>query len=207
MLSAIERLLRLTNANAARRSQSGSSVCSSPGVSIFSTSAPMSARIMPGISAGGTRATSRTVMPSRTPIGISLVAVGDEARGQRPNVGNRLQVLELGGDAFGLARSQHAGATGEELRVQRVVSERLIVMTGGAAGRRGERAAVAETDGDATPGVLLETVGQCGIDDHRHARHQRADGLGDRALERREIHAPFGGGGRRAELHRELPLE
>src|SRR5216684_4944522 len=124
MLSAIERLLRLTNANAARRSQSGSSVCSRPGVSIFKTSAPMSASIMPGISAGGTRAISRTVMPSRTPIGISLVAVGDEAGGQRPNVGNRLQVLELGGNAFGLAGRQGARTAGQELRAHRLVGER-----------------------------------------------------------------------------------
>src|SRR5262249_17774964 len=41
---------------------------SSGGVSIFRTSAPMSARNMPGSSAGGTRAISRILMPSRTPI-------------------------------------------------------------------------------------------------------------------------------------------
>src|SRR6266478_2715160 len=85
----------------------------------------MSARNMPGISAGGTRATSRTVMPSRTPIGISLVAVGDEARGQRPDVGDGFQVLELLG------------------------GERLIVMTGGPARGRSQRAAVTEPHGHA----------------------------------------------------------
>src|SRR3989475_10116228 len=155
MLSAIERLLRLTNANAARRSQSGSSVCSSPGVSIFSTSAPMSARNMPGISAGGTRATSRTVMPSRTPIGISLVAVGDEARGQRPDVGDGFQVLELLGDARSVARRERAFAASEELGAQRLGGERLIVMTGGPARGRSQRAAVTEPHGHAAPRLLL----------------------------------------------------
>src|SRR5262245_14526763 len=137
MLSAIERLLRLTKANAARRWASGSSVCSSPGVSIFSTSAPMSARNMPGISAGGTRATSRTLMPSRTPIGISLVAVGDEARGQRPDVGDGFEVLELLRDRRCLARRERPVAAGEELGAEGLVGQRLIVMTGGPARRRG----------------------------------------------------------------------
>src|SRR3989441_4435259 len=104
----------------------------------------MSARNMPGISAGGTRATSRTVMPSRTPIGISLVAVGDEARGQRPDVGDGFQVLELLGDARGVARRERALAAGEELGAQRLGGERLIVMTGGPARGRSQRAAVTE---------------------------------------------------------------
>src|SRR5262245_37182133 len=68
MLSARDRLFRFTYEKAARRWVSPSS---SAGVSILRTSAPMSASIMPGISAGGTRASSRTLMPSRTPMPLS----------------------------------------------------------------------------------------------------------------------------------------
>src|SRR5215470_1900116 len=68
MLRAMERLFRFTYEKAARRWLSPSS---SAGVSILRTSAPMSASIIPGISAGGTRASSRTLMPSRTPIPFS----------------------------------------------------------------------------------------------------------------------------------------
>src|SRR5262249_42375464 len=142
----IERLFRLTKANAARRWASGSSECSSPGVSILSTSAPMSARNMPGISAGGTRATSRTLMPSRSPIGLSLVAGGDEARGQRSDVGDGFEVLDLLRDARGIVRRECPFATGEELGAQGLVGERLIVMTGPPTRRRGQRAAVTEPD-------------------------------------------------------------
>src|SRR6266446_8273145 len=123
----------------------------------------MSARIMPGISAGGTRAISRTLMPSKTPIGISLVAVGDEPRGQRPDVGDRLQVLELGGDAVGLALREGARAAGEELRAERFVCEWLIGVTGGPTRGGGERAAVAQAHRHAAPGVLLGAVGQSRI--------------------------------------------
>ena len=70
MLSASDRLLRFTYAKAARRLVAASSVASG-GVSIFSTSAPMSARNIPGSSAGGTRAISSTLIPSSTPMAIS----------------------------------------------------------------------------------------------------------------------------------------
>ena len=71
IFSVIERLLRLTKAWIVRRIDSSSVARSGSGVSIFSTSAPMSAMIMPGISAGGTRASSRTLMPSSTPMASS----------------------------------------------------------------------------------------------------------------------------------------
>src|SRR5215469_7012613 len=69
MLRAMERLFRFTYEKAARRWVSPSS---SAGVSILRTSAPMSASIMPGISAGGTRASSSTLIPSRTPMPFLL---------------------------------------------------------------------------------------------------------------------------------------
>src|SRR5262244_57634 len=69
MLRAMERLFRFTYEKAARRWLSTSSFA---GVSILRTSAPMSASIIPGISAGGTRASSSTLMPSRTPIPFSF---------------------------------------------------------------------------------------------------------------------------------------
>src|SRR6266508_3202939 len=61
------------------------SSCASGGVSIFSTWAPMSAKNMPGSSAGGTRASSRILIPSRTPMSVSCwFAVGAPPR---PTVG------------------------------------------------------------------------------------------------------------------------
>ena len=73
MCRVIERLLRLTKVWIVRRTHS--SLVSRPGsgVSILRTSAPMSASIIAGSSAGATRASSRILIPSSTPMVWLLV--------------------------------------------------------------------------------------------------------------------------------------
>src|SRR5712692_239915 len=102
MLRAIERLLRLVKAWIVRRTQSGPLGRSGSGVSIFRTSAPMSASSIPGNSAGGTRASSRILIPSSTPMRICSVQVAREPRGEGANVGDVLEVRELLGDSLDL---------------------------------------------------------------------------------------------------------
>ena len=133
MLSAIERLLRLTKAWMVRRTHCASWAWLGSGVSIFSTSAPMSASIMPGISAGGTRASSRILIPSSTP--MTLLLRPGQSRGQRADVRNVLQVRELPGDIRRLVGAQHRGRAAQELRPQLLVAERLVGVAGGAARR------------------------------------------------------------------------
>src|ERR1043166_2953571 len=127
MLRAIERLLRLTKAWIVWRTQRPSCLRSVSGGAIFRTSAPMSAMIIPGISAGGTRASSSTLIPSSTPMGLSCLFAGHgRARGQRADVGHILQMRELVGHALGLARAQHRRGAAEELRAQLRVGQRLV---------------------------------------------------------------------------------
>src|SRR5437763_6189914 len=202
MLSAIERLLRLTNAWMVRRTHCASWAWLGSGVSIFSTSAPMSASIMPGISAGGTRASSRILIPSRTP--TTLLLRPGQPRGQGADVRNVLQAGELRGDVPRLVGAEHRSRAAQELRAQLLVAERLVGVTGGAARGRLERAPVAQPHRHAAPGVLLEAVGEPRIDHHPHAPHQVARAGVDRSvLERGDLDAAGGQRRRRAELHRE----
>src|SRR5712692_10379401 len=131
MLRAIERLLRLVKAWIVRRTQSGPLGRSGSGVSIFRTSAPMSASIMPGISAGGTRASSRILIPSSTP--MALLLRPGQPRGQRADVRNVLEVPELLGHALGLVAAEHRRGAAEELRVELLVAERVVGVSRGAA--------------------------------------------------------------------------
>ena len=68
MFSVIERLLRFTNVWIVLRTQASLESRPVSGVSILRTSAPMSASSIPGSSAGATRASSRILIPSSTPI-------------------------------------------------------------------------------------------------------------------------------------------
>src|SRR5260370_36290580 len=178
MLRAIERLLRLVKAWIVRRTQSGPLGRSGSGVSIFRTSAPMSASIIPGISAGGTRASSRILIPSSTPMRFAppsgdagSVQVAGEARGQSADVGNVLEMLELRGDPLGLVARERTGRAGEELGVERLGGERRVGVALRAARRRGERPPVGEAQRHARPRVLLEAVRQRRIHAHRDALH------------------------------------
>src|SRR5437868_9741956 len=105
MLSVIERLLRLVKLWIVRRTHSAPSGRSGSGESIFNTSAPMSASIIAGISAVGTRASSRILMPSITP--IALLPLRDEPRGQRADVGHVLEAADLRRDALRRVGAQH----------------------------------------------------------------------------------------------------
>src|SRR5437016_9517707 len=116
MSSFIERLLRLVNAWMVRRTHSSLAGRSGSGESMLRTSAPMSASIMAGISAGGTRASSRILMPSITP--IALLPLRDEPRRQRADVGHVLETSELRGDALRHIVAQHRCGAAEELGVQ-----------------------------------------------------------------------------------------
>src|SRR5215475_9805140 len=113
MFSVIERLLRLTKAWIVRRMLSSSLTRSGSGVSIFRTSAPMSAMIMPGISAGGTRASSRTLMPSST--FMALLLSSDEPRGERADVRHVFEVSDLIGQRLRRVGAEHGGGAAEEL--------------------------------------------------------------------------------------------
>ena len=68
MLRVIDRLLRLTKVWIVRRTHSSPVSRLGSGVSILRTSAPMSASIIAGSSAGATRASSRILIPSSTPM-------------------------------------------------------------------------------------------------------------------------------------------
>src|SRR5438067_7008642 len=122
MLSVIERLLRLVKAWIVRRTHSSPVGRSGSGESILRTSAPMSASIIAGISAGGTRASSRILIPSRTPIG--LLPVRDEPRGERADVGYVVEVTDLRGDALRGVGAQDRRGAAQELGVQLGVAER-----------------------------------------------------------------------------------
>src|SRR5215510_13335584 len=122
MLSVIERLLRLVNEWIVRRTHSSPAGFSGSGESILSTSAPMSASIIAGISAGGTRANSRILIPSITP--IALLPLRDEPRGQRADVGDVVEAADLRGHAFGRVGAEHWCRTAEELGVQLGVAQR-----------------------------------------------------------------------------------
>src|SRR5919198_5585454 len=116
MLSVIDRLLRLVKLWIVRRTHSSPPGRSGSGESILRTSAPMSASIIAGISAGGTRASSRILMPSITP--IALLPLRDEARGERAHVRHVLETPDLRGHALGGLGAQHRRGTAEELGVQ-----------------------------------------------------------------------------------------
>src|SRR5262245_11917363 len=207
MFRVIERLLRLTKAWIVRRMLSSSLTRSGSGVSIFRTSAPMSAMIMPGISAGGTRANSRILMPSSTP--MTLLLSSDEPRGERADVRDVFEVENLVGQRFRRVGTEHGRGAAEELVTELRVGQWLIRMAGGAPRRQGQQAPVTQPHGHAAPRVLLERLRQVAVDDHPHAAHQLASGgVAHRAiLEARHVHAPGGQRGRRAELHGELALE
>src|SRR6266545_4757427 len=64
MFSVMDRLLRLTKVWIVRRTHSSLAARPGSGVSILRTSAPMSASIIAGSSAGATRASSRSLIPS-----------------------------------------------------------------------------------------------------------------------------------------------
>src|SRR5947207_15964254 len=121
MSSVIERLLRLVKAWMVRRTHSSPAGRSGSGESILRTSAPMSASIMAGISAGGTRASSRILIPSRTP--IALLLLRHETRGEGPHVRNLCQTADLRGDVVRGLSPEHGYGTAEELRVQLRVGE------------------------------------------------------------------------------------
>src|SRR5215468_7390733 len=127
MLRVIERLLRLVNEWIVRRTHSSPVGFSGSGESIFSTSAPMSASIIAGISAGGTRASSRILIPSITP--IALLALRDEPRGERADVGDVLEARDLRGDALGGAVTEHRRRAPEKLGVELGVAEGCAGMT------------------------------------------------------------------------------
>src|SRR5882672_839915 len=140
MLSVIERLLRLVKAWIVRRTHSSPAGRSGSGESILRTSAPMSASIMAGISAGGTRASSRILMPSRTP--IALLRVRHEPRGERADVGHVLEAQDLLGDALRRVGAQHGRRAAEELGAQLRIAEGRRRMARGAARLGLERGAV-----------------------------------------------------------------
>src|ERR671934_400485 len=207
MLSVIERLLRLVKAWIVRRTHSSPAGRSGSGDSIFSTSAPMSASIMAGISAGGTRASSRILMPSMTP--MALVPLRDEPRGEGADVGHVLEPPDLRRDTLRRLGAQRRRGAAEEFRVQLRVAQRRRRMSGGSAWLGLERGAVGQPDAHPRPRVLLQIVWQRRIDDHRDALHQRPRGrVAHRAfVEVGESDGTARERGRRAVLHRELPLE
>src|SRR6202008_4687754 len=118
----------------------------------------MSASIMPGISAGGTRASSRILMPSSTP--MALLLRPDEPRGERAHVRDLFEVSHLLGERRRRVETEHGRGTAEELVTELRVGQRLIGMARGAARWRGQRAPVAQPHGHAAPRVLLESLRQ-----------------------------------------------
>src|SRR2546426_2727579 len=158
MSSVIERLVRLGKAWMGRRPPSSPAGRSGSGESILRTSAPISASIMAGISAGGTRASSRILIPSRTP--IALLLLRDEPRGERADVRHVLEAADLLGHALRGVGAQHRHGAAEELGVKLGVAERRRRMARGAARRGLERGAVGEAHGHAAPRVLLQLVGR-----------------------------------------------
>src|SRR5262245_43225006 len=106
---------------------------SGSGVSIFRTSAPMSAMIMPGISAGGTRASSRILMPSSTP--MALLLSSDEPRGERADVRDVFEVENLVGQRVRRVGIEDGRGTAEELVTELRVGQRLVGMAGSSARR------------------------------------------------------------------------
>src|SRR5438093_1320904 len=205
--SVIERLLRLVKAWMVRRTHSSPVGRSGSGESILRTSAPISASIMAGISAGGTRASSRILIPSRTP--IALLLLRDEPRGERADVRHVLEAADLLGHALRGVGAQHRHGAAEELGVQLGVAERRRRMARGAARRGLEGGAVGQAHGRAAPRVLLQLVGQHGIDDHPHALHEvpRGGVAHGPWLEVGQADGAAGQGSGRAVLHRELPLQ
>src|SRR5258706_45263 len=141
MFRVIERLLRFTNVWIVRRTHS--SLVSRPvsGVSILRTSAPMSASSIPGSSAGATRASSRILIPSSTPIVGSpsvrnralLVQIRFETRRQRADVGNVLEMTELLRDARRLVGREDRSGARQEFLVELGVGQRRVRVTAGAA--------------------------------------------------------------------------
>src|SRR5438067_11989892 len=181
MLSVIERLLRLVKAWIVRRTHSSPVGRSGSGESILSTSAPMSASIMAGISAGGTRASSRILIPSITP--IALLPLRDEPRGERADVGHVLETADLRGHALGGLGAEHRPGTAEELGGKLGVAQRRRRMSRGSTRPGLERRAVGQPHGRPRPRVLLQVVRQRGVDDHRDPLHEVAGGgVAHRAL-------------------------
>src|SRR5436309_2281781 len=177
-------LLRFTKAKAARRAASASPGACGSGVSIFRTSAPMSASIIVQNSPGATRASSMILMPSSTPMVVSpgesprpcSVEVAGQARGERADVRDVLQVRGLLGHRLGLAARQSALGATQKLRAQALRRERLVGMALGAARGCLDGAAVGEAELHASPGLLRQLVGQGVVDHHPHATHEVAQG-------------------------------
>src|SRR5437867_4958920 len=195
MFNVIERLLRLTKVWIVRRTHASLESRPASGVSILRTSAPMSASSIPGSSAGATRASSRILIPSSTPIvPLPLLEIRFEARRQRADVGNVLEMTELLGDARRLVRREDGPGARQELLIERRVGQRRVGMTSRAARVGRERAPVAEPDRHAAPRLLLGALGQPGIDDHCDPLHQLAYlGVRDLAVrERGEVHPTLG---------------
>src|SRR3989441_6383874 len=194
MFSVIERLLRFVNVWIVRRTQSSSAGRPGSGVSIFKTSAPMSASSIPGNSAGGTRASSRILIPSSTPMRICSVQVACEPRGEGANVGDVLEVRELLGDSLGLVARQDERRARAELGAERVGVEGRVRMPARPARPGRERASVPHPHGDAAPRVPRELVRERRVYDHRDALHEIAHGVvPDLAvLERAKVHASLG---------------
>src|SRR5919204_3119590 len=174
MLRVIERLLRLVKAWIVRRTHSSPAGRSGSGESILRTSAPMSASIIAGISAGGTRANSRILMPSITP--IALPPLRGEPRGERADVRHVFEVTDLLGHPLCGVGSEHGHRAAQKLGVELGIAERRAGMAGRAPRYRLEGGAVRQPYADPAPRVLLEIMRQRGIDRHRDARHQLARG-------------------------------
>src|SRR5829696_4526508 len=103
-----------------------------------------------------------------------LFMSGDEACGERADVGHRVEVRDLTGDRLRVALVEDARGAAEELVAELRVGERRVRMSGGAAWRFAEGPAVAEPNGHPAPRVvLLARVGERRVDDHSDARHQR----------------------------------
>src|SRR5262245_13740586 len=169
----------------------------------------MSASIMPGISAGGTRASSMILIPSRTPIRCypftrrrrraaggpraRSLEVAGESRGQQADVGNLVEARDLLGDALGLATIDGRDGAREELVAERLIGERVIGMAGRAPRGPGQHPAVRQTHGEPAPGVLLEPLAEALLDHHLHAFHESTHRRVAHVtvLERGEVYAPL----------------
>src|SRR5437870_1009787 len=116
---------------------------------------------MPGISAGGTRASSSTLIPSKIAMASRSLSTSDrhgrsrlEARRQRADVRDRVEMRELFRHRLRLAALEHARRAAEELGAQLRVGQRRIGVAGSAAWRLAERASVAQVNRHATPRLL-----------------------------------------------------